>query len=229
MYCVKCGVKLQDGLKCCPLCHTPVWNPNAETAPSFYPAEREPKITRESRLPAACALTAVALLSVLVTLSVCLNLYRAMSWGGYVLFGVAMAYVVFVLPLWFERLSPLIAIPVDHAAALLYVYYICRITGGHWFWSFAFPIIILSCALIMGLYCLLRFVSQGRTFIVGGFIIALGGYTVLVELFEHITFGHPMFRWSLYSAGSCLAVGFFFLLTGMIRPLRDAMERRFFL
>jgi hypothetical protein len=71
--------------------------------------------------------------------------------------------------------------------------------------------------------------SQGRHFIVGGFIITLGAVTMLIELFEHITFGHPMFRWSLYSAGSCLAAGFFFLLIGMIRPLREALDRRFFL
>ena len=35
MYCVKCGVKLQDGTETCPLCQTPVWNPGqpAGTAP----------------------------------------------------------------------------------------------------------------------------------------------------------------------------------------------------
>ena len=27
MYCVKCGVRLQDGVNSCPLCNTPVWNP----------------------------------------------------------------------------------------------------------------------------------------------------------------------------------------------------------
>ena len=27
MYCVKCGVKLDDSLERCPLCGTPVWRP----------------------------------------------------------------------------------------------------------------------------------------------------------------------------------------------------------
>ena len=27
-YCVQCGVKLEQSLKSCPLCHTPVINPN---------------------------------------------------------------------------------------------------------------------------------------------------------------------------------------------------------
>jgi len=30
MYCVKCGVKLQEGIPSCPLCQTPVWNPDAD-------------------------------------------------------------------------------------------------------------------------------------------------------------------------------------------------------
>lgn len=229
MYCVNCGVKLGDGAERCPLCQTPVWNPLGNAAEHTYPPDREPIITRESRLPLACLLSAVSLLAVIVTLSVCLSLYHGVSWGGYVLSGVAAGYVIFVLPLWFRRFSPLIAIPLDHAAALLFVSYVCAVTRGHWLWSFALPVIALSCALTLGIYCLWRFVRRGRPYIVGGFIMALGAYTVLIELFEHIAFGHAMFRWSQYSAGSCLAVGFFFLLVGMIRPLREALDRRFFL
>ena len=229
MYCVKCGVKLRDGEERCPLCATPVWNPNADTTEPSYPEDREPQMTRESRLPAAIFLSALSVLAVIVTGLVCLRLYHAIRWGGYVFSGVGLAYIIFILPLWFDRYSPLIAIPVDHAAAMLCVLYICLATGGHWFWSFAFPVILLSCALVMALYCLLRFVCHGRHFIIGGFFMALGVATVLVELFEHISFGHPMFRWSQYSAGSLLVAGFFFLLIGMIKPLREALDRRFFL
>ena len=229
MYCVKCGVKLQEGVERCPLCATPVWNPDAGRPETSYPEDREPRLAWESRLPAACVLTAVTLLAAVAILSVCFSLYHRLAWGGYAVFGAGLGYVVFVLPLWFRRFSPLVAIPADHAAALLYVFYICRYTGGHWFWRFAFPVIAVCCALVLGLYCLLRFVRRGRPFIIGGFLIALGGYTVLVEFFSHVAFGLPMFRWSLYPAGSCLAAGLFTLLIGMIRPLRQALERRFFL
>ncbi|MBR4827339.1 MAG: zinc-ribbon domain-containing protein, partial [Oscillospiraceae bacterium] len=36
MYCVKCGVKLQEGTEKCPLCGTPVWNPDGLSAESTY-------------------------------------------------------------------------------------------------------------------------------------------------------------------------------------------------
>ena len=229
MYCVKCGVRLQDGVKECPLCATPVWDPGLPPAEPRYPEGALPEVTRESRIPLALVLTVLSVLAAAAVSAVCFQLYHALRWGGYVVFGVALGYVVIVLPLWFDRLSPFIALPVDHACAALFVLYVCLYTGGRWFLSFAFPLICISLALSLGLYALLRCIRHGRHVIFGGFIIALGGATVLVEFFEHITFGHPMFRWSLYSAGCCLLLGLFLLLIGLIRPLREAMERRFFL
>ena len=44
MYCVYCGVKLQDGAKDCPLCHTPV--------PVLPGTETEGKQPYSDRLPA---------------------------------------------------------------------------------------------------------------------------------------------------------------------------------
>ena len=42
MYCVKCGVRLSDGARACPLCGTPVMSPDAaKDAPEIkkYPDE----------------------------------------------------------------------------------------------------------------------------------------------------------------------------------------------
>lgn len=229
MYCVKCGVKLQDGVKACPLCGTPVWDPGLPPEDLRYPEGSFPEITRESLLPLAVVLTVLSVLAAAAVTAVCFNLYHALRWGGFVVFGVALCYVIIVFPMWFDRLSPLIAIPTDHVCAALFLLYACQATGGRWFLSFALPLTGISLLLTMGLYCLLRYVRHGRYLIFGGFIIALGGATMLVEFLEHITFGHPMFRWSLYSAGCCLLLGLFLLLIGLIPPLREAMDRRFFL
>ena len=40
MYCVRCGVKLQEGTESCPLCGTPVWNPEGARARKSYPEEQ---------------------------------------------------------------------------------------------------------------------------------------------------------------------------------------------
>ena len=227
MYCVKCGVKLQEGMERCPLCRTPVWNPEDLFREKSYPDEL-PRQHREADLPGAVALTVLSALAVLIVLTVCFKLYGSLRWGGYVVWGIVLFYVVAVLPRWFRTPRGEIFVPVDHAAAALYVLYICLKTGGHWFMSFAFPVILASCLLVTAMICLLKYVRGGRLYIFGGFLIGLGVFTVLVEFFEHLSFSVPMFRWSLYSLLCFGAAGLFLLIAGMIPSLRRGLEKRFF-
>ena len=227
MYCVRCGVKLQEGEENCPLCGTPVWNPDPCEAQRSYP-DTLPRHHRESDLPGAVAFTVICVIAVLVTLTVCFKLYGEMNWGGYVILGIALFYVMAVLPRWFTQPRGEVFVPVDHAAIALYVLYICLKGGGHWFMSFAFPVILSSCVLSTAMICLLKYVRGGRLFIFGGFLILLGGFTVLVEFFEHISFGMQMFRWSLYSLTAFGVTGLFLLAAGLIPALRQGLEKRFF-
>ncbi len=227
MYCVKCGVRLQEGVNRCPLCGTPVWNPEGVEAENTY-SERLPQHTRESTLPAAVALSILCVIAEAVVLTVCLHLYGELQWGVYAMGGIALFAVMLVLPLWFRRPNPEVFIPVNHAACALFLLMICLETGGSWFLSFAFPVTGISCLLSTALVCLLRHVKQGRTFIFGGFLLLLGGFTVLIEFFEHITFAAPMFLWSLYSLVGFGAAGLFLLITGIIPSLRAVMEKLFF-
>ena len=227
MYCVRCGVKLQEGVSKCPLCETPVWDPGEARREERYPASL-PRQYRESSVTGAVAMTVVCAIAVAVVLTVCFRLYGRLRWGGYAIGGVLLFYVAAILPRWFPRFRGEIFVPIDFAAAELYTLFICLMTGGRWFLPFAFPVLLLSCALSTGMICLLKYVRRGRLYIFGGFFVLLGGFTVLVELFEHIAFGTEMFLWSLYSLAGFAAVGLFLLLAGMIRPLRDALEKRFF-
>ena len=227
MYCVRCGVRLQDGTEFCPLCQTPVWNPGADRPEPGFPESLPPR-HRESTLPGAIAMTVVSVLALAVTVIVCLHLYGALRWGGYVLGGILLFDIVAVLPLWFEEPRGEVFVPVDFLAAGLYVLYICRATHGHWFLSFAFPVILAAGLLTTAMVCLLKYVRGGRIFIFGGFLVLLGGYAVLVEFFEHLTFGMRMFTWSQYPLAGFGIVGLFLLIAGTIPPLREEIRRRFF-
>ena len=227
MYCVKCGVKLQEGVERCPLCRTPVWNPGQTPETRSYP-DTLPQQHRQADLPGAVALTVISVTAILVTLIVCFHLYGALRWGGYAILGILLFYVIAVLPRWFRQPRGEVFVPVDHAAAALFVLYVCLKTGGHWYLSFALPVIGAGCLILTALICLLKYVRGGRLFILGGFLLTLGGYTVLVEFFEHLSFGLAMFRWSLYSLAGFGAAGLFLLLAGMIPPLRQEIRKRFF-
>ena len=229
MYCVKCGVRLDDSLDRCPLCGTPVWRPEEAQDQDRAFSSIFPEKHRNERLTAVAFLTAVALLAAFITLRICLRIYGGIGWSGYAMLGIALFYVIAILPLWFRRPNPMIFLPVDHAAVAGFLLYASWASGGHWFLSFVFPVTAMSCLLLTGFIALLRYVRGGRLFIIGGSVIVLGGLSMLVEFFQHITFGTKMFTWSLYVVSSCLAFGMFLILAGTIRPLREYLERRFFL
>jgi len=227
MYCVKCGVKLQDGVKVCPLCQTPVWNPDEAVHEKAYP-DTLPAHHNESDVPGAAAMLVLSVLFIAVTLVVCFKLYGRLNWGGYVIGAIALFYVVAILPRWYHHPISQVFVPVAHAAVALYVWYIAFATGGNWFFTLALPIIAGSCILSTAIVCLVKYVRGGRLFMFGGLLVAIGLFSLLVEFFQHLTFGTPMFRWSLYSLAGFGAAGLFLIVTGIIPPLRQALEKRFF-
>lgn len=229
MYCVKCGVRLRPGVQACPLCGTPVWNPDGDAGDTRdnYP-DTLPRHHREPNLSALFFVTVLFALTIAVETAICLKLYGEMRWSGFVAGGVALLYVIAVLPFWFRAPKAVIFVPADHAAAALYVLYICLETGGHWYLSFALPLIGASCLLCAAMICLLKYVGRGRAFIFGGFFLLLGGLMVLIEFLQHVTFGTEMFRWSLFPLAGLGTIGLLLLLAGFIQPMRQALRRRFF-
>ena len=79
MYCVKCGVRLQEGAERCPLCQTPVWDPEgaAPAAPTF--SDRYPTPPRSRRYPIMAFLTALMAAICLSSLIYCLTNYHGVS------------------------------------------------------------------------------------------------------------------------------------------------------
>ena len=209
------------------MCDTPVWNPERPEENRSYP-DHYPGAQRESGISLASAMTVLCVTAIAVILTVCFRLYGELSWGGYAIGGTVLFYTVAILPLWFRHPPIEVFAPVDHAAALLFLLFVCLKTGGHWFLSFAFPVTMIECLLFTATACLLKYIRGRRLIILGGFFLGLGGFTVLVEFFEHITFGTPMFLWSLYSLVVLAAAGIFLLVSGLVPPLRRSLEKRFF-
>ena len=227
MYCVKCGVKLNDGTERCPLCGTPVWNPEETVKEKTYP-DALPHHYKDARTPEAVVLTVVLAVVCGTILAICLGLYGKMNWGSYVVFGIALFYILVIFPMWFRTAIVEVFVPLDHVAIGLYALFVCIKTGGHWFLSFAFPITGMMCLLNTAIVILLKHLDHGRPFIFGGYLMILGGFTMLIEFFEHITFQAPMFKWSLFSAGFLAGAGLFLIIAGCIKPLRMAMRKKFF-
>ena len=104
-YCVNCGVELDDTAAFCPLCHTPVHNPNQpvnQTAPKPFPTERK-------EVPPASKLQVAILLStILASVAVCcgvLNVFlrTQRTWSLYVIGAALMIWIWTVPPLLHHR------------------------------------------------------------------------------------------------------------------------------
>ena len=231
MYCIKCGVELADSEKVCPLCGTRVFHPDLPRAQADPPFPPQPRLKPEevNRSGLLFILTVLALLPAVICLLCDWRYNQRIVWSGYSAGGVGLLYVLIVLPLWFRRPNPVIFVPIDFAAILLYLLYIDLATHGQWFLSFAFPvtgaIAILTCTVVT----LLRYVRKGYLYIFGGALILGGGITVLIEFLINVTFGiHEALFWSLYPLAAGVILGLMLLVIAICKPLRRSLHRKFF-
>ena len=231
MYCIHCGVKLQENAGECPLCHTPVvTTPMPESAVRSKYSSRYPEAEKgRGRLLAAWLMTAIMLAAGLGCLVFCLQTMHAADWSGIVLMSLALLWVWVILPMMFPRWRPMIFMPINFIALGGYLLYICVKTGGHWFLSFAFPVTGIAAVVTLTGIALIRYMSQGRFRMMSLLVIFIGLSFMLIEFFQHITFGSPMFVWSLYCVcGFCL-IGLFLFVASFIPPLRAYLRRTFFI
>lgn len=231
MYCIHCGVKLADSERFCPLCGTVPYHPDlpGPAGKPLYPTGRMPAPQVQPKaMPVV--FTVLFLLPLLITLLVDLRLHRTVTWSGFVMGGLMVAYVALVLPFWFSRPNPVIFVPCDYLAAGLYLWYIHAVTGGNWFWSFAFPVVAFSGAVITAVVTLLRYVPKGALFIFGGASLLSGLFMPVMEFLVNLTFHKPYFAaWSLYPLVALVLFGGLLLFLAICRPAREVMARKFFL
>lgn len=231
MYCINCGVKLADTEKSCPLCGVVVFHPQLrqEDVEPLYPHEHFPEPQVAPRT-AQIVLTTMFLLPMLVTLLCDLQISGAVTWSGYVAGALAVAYVMFVLPLWFRRPNPVIFVPCTFVVIGLYLLYIDLATGGGWFLSFAFPVTGGIGLIVTAVVALLKYLRRGKLYILGGALIALGAFMPLMEFLMCLTFDFSrFFAWSLYPLIVLVLLGGMLIFLAICRPVRETMERKFFL
>ena len=137
---------------------------------------------------------------------------------------------LFTLDLIKEKLSAAYALTDEPkmAEAIIDIIDICKATGGNWFLSFAFPVTALAAVLTLAGVAMMRYIVQGRLRLMSLLLIAIGLSFMLVEFFQHITFGTPMFVWSLYCMSVFCLIGLFLFIASFIPGWRAALRRTFF-
>lgn len=230
MYCVRCGVKLADSQKRCPLCDTVVFHPDI-TQPEgepMYPRDHYPDPPVQP-LGLLTIVSALFLAPIFITLLCDLQISGRISWSGYVIGALLLAYIAFILPNWFPKPNPVIFTPIAMGAVGLYLLYINLETGGHWFLSFAFPVTGFVGLLLTALVTLFRYIRRGRLYILSGAVLLTGAFMPVMELLLTVTFESIHFiGWSFYPLIGFVLLGIVLLVMAISRPIRDSVRKRSF-
>lgn len=229
MYCIKCGIELTDGQAICPICKTKVCHPDFPADPNLATYPPKPFLSEEyNRRGLLFVITVIWSLITILPLMLEWLLLRRIGWSGYAAGGIALAYILFWLPAWFQNPNPVIFAPCDFAAAALYLLYIDLATAGGWFLSFAFPVTVMLAAIVTSMLALLRYLRRGRLYIFGGGLIALGVYSLCLELFICLTFENVHFIfWSLFPLVVLSLLGIMLIIIAIIKPFKESLRKYF--
>ncbi len=229
MYCIKCGAKLSDGQTVCPICETRVYHPDF-----VIPEENTyPKIPFKSeefnRRGLMFILTMIFLIPLILPVILELDWRAEVSWSGYVSGGTLIFYSAFIMPYWFKKPNPVIFTPITFALIITLLLFICYKTEGNWFMSFAFPVTGSLAVIVTAATALLYYVKKGCLYTIGGTLIALGVWTVLLEFDIRTTFDvSTPFYWSLAPLTVLSIIGIMLIVVAIVKPLKESLRRIFF-
>ena len=232
MFCIKCGLELSEGQEICPACHTKLYHPDlpVNTSHSTYPKK---EFSSEAFNPKGLmfVLTVFFGLGCLLPMLFEFSWHRTVTWSGIVSGAVLLAYACFLLPYWFKKPNPVIFVPSSFVAVMLYLLYIdLSVTAGKWFLSFAFPVVGILGLIVTATVALIRYIRRGKLYIFGGSLIALGGWTVLIEFFIYLTFGFKsVVDWSVCSCATLFVIGAALIVIAIVKPLKESLRRIFYI
>lgn len=234
-YCVNCGVELQRGEPRCPLCGIESVNPYEPAVEAGgqrpYPLHVESLNRRIDRRYTTMFVSLLLLIPLFVCAFCDLMIDGGLSWSAYVLGGLGVVFVWFLLPTFFARRRALKCILFDGAAAAGMLILIERMTEGHWFLTLGLPLVLFSMALallIAGL-CSPRLrwspLVRGAAGVCGfGLVVVAIEYAIM--LYNGV-FTAP--KWSAYAFFPLLVVSAALLLLNRRAGVKEQLKRRFFI
>ena len=231
MYCIKCGVELSDNQTICPLCSTKVYHPDlipAKTPPTYPHKDFQSEAINKKGI--LFVITVLYLLPLFLPMIFEIAVADRINWSGFVASGTLLTYLFFILPAWFKNKHPIIFISSYFLEILLLVWYVNFATDGTWFYGFALPIVAALALIVITVTVLVSTLHRGRLYVIGGAIIGLGGWTMLIEWLLHVTFNvrHTVY-WSLFSLLSLFILGLMLIIIAIVKPWKESLRKFFFI
>lgn len=230
-YCVNCGVELDRSARECPLCNTPVINPNElekiMKERGLFPAEAG-KVETVKRKDMGILLTVVLAATALVCGGVNYFVFPTVSWSMAVIGVCLILWTLFIPAVIVQKIPIYVAIFLDGLAVSVFLLMLTKLTGSTgWFWHLGLPIVVLSTVeheiLVL---CLRRF---HKSFLAGALCITCitavtcTGIEILVDLFRR---GTVSIGWSAVVVTVCAIVAAALITILSLKRLRNWVRKR---
>ncbi len=233
-YCVHCGVELAPSEARCPLCKTPVVDPNGAWHPPEekpYPEQLEVVPPRIDHRYGAALAALFLLIPASAVLASDLLINHRITWSAYVLGAMLLVGVWVLLPFALDVRRPYLYLTVDTFSTALYLEMIAFLTGGaHWYLTLALPLTVLAGgALMLGVYACRRkrlAPLDRASAVVAVFAAALVALEALTDLWAR---GGVRLEWSLYALVPLIASAGVLRVIERRPRLKEEIKKRLFL
>lgn len=232
-YCVNCGVELEAAAKKCPLCETPVINPNIhkEDAVSSY-SDKTVEIPESMKKRfSAFIITMVMLIPNIVCFLVNILFHHDYTWVWLLNATSVLIWTFIVLPLMWRKKAGIYYVLTDTVVSIGYVYiiYYLKGNGKGWFAWCALPMIIIF-ALLIGFITEWHRLKKPQW--VYSCIAVFAEIMIASVLFDmilsHYLSGSYTPTVSLVISACCVAVIGFFIAVACNKKLKAWLARKFF-
>lgn len=229
-YCVNCGVELDKTCGKCPLCSTPVYNPNQpidRISPPPFPSKRgveEPVEHHEFRILMFIILSTISVVCVI------LNgfLFASGNWSVYVV-GVCVLLWVLLLPILYpEKLTKTVWLLLCGCSVAAYLGVISYLHPGKgWYLDIGLPITILATILTLNFYYFSFRKKSSLLLRAGLFLGSLAAVCVSIELLGDAHYQNPLaLSWSAIVLICCLALDVVLFTISHLKGARTEIRRR---
>ena len=229
-YCVNCGVELEASLQKCPLCHTPVINPNEQNQKlpaSPYPTDKgQVEVVKHKDLGIliSVVLTATGATCLLLNLLV----FNSSLWSLIVI-GSCLCLFVFSFPAVFYSKTPIyLSLLADGISVVVYLYLITFLTSSNtWFWQLGLPIVAMLTILAELFPLLAKFFPLTILSYALCIFLEIPAFCVSLELLiRHILTQPYRITWSAVVLTVCVIIDIALITILAKKRLRNEVRRR---
>ena len=232
-YCVQCGVKLEQSLKSCPLCHTPVINPNELNTSNLSDGigpfatekgEVEPMKKHDIGLWLTLVFGSTAIACGILNLFVFNHSY----WSIPAIGACIILWLFFCPRMFFPQIPIILNLSVSAISIIFYQLAITLMTeNDRWFFEIALPITLVLMGLVALSGICYKYVAKSLLATVLYFFMDVGILSVVIEYRVDIFLGQGFhIFWSAIVFSVCAVISIALIAILSMKRLRETVRKR---